>query len=192
MLVPWVVVTVPFVGPDESAHYPRARHRQWSAARACTRLAVAYPVFFFAWLYRDSGFGLQGRYVLPVLVLTPMLAGSLLGQSLPERPRLARGWSGWSGWAVTLAIAAVAILQPVAWCLCASNSASTGRSLSFLSHAAWAPPSGWTLGAVISALGAIALIAYGAAYLGAGGAAARRVRSADFVTYDGVGSPRVA
>jgi predicted Na+-dependent transporter len=123
--------------------------------------------------------------VLPVLVLAPMLAGSLLDQSLSERARMARGWT------VTLAVASVAILQLVAWCLCASNSASTGRSLSFLSHAAWAPPAGWTLWAVIAALGTIALIAYGATYLGAGGAAVRRVRSADFVTRDGLGSPRV-
>ena len=152
---------------------------------ATTLLAVAYPVFFFAWLYRDSGFGLQGRYVLPVLVLTPMLAGSLLDQSLSERARIARGWT------VTLAVASVAVLQLVAWCLCASKSASTGRSLSFLSHAAWAPPAGWTLWAVIAALGAIALIAYGATYLGTGRVAARRFPSTDFVTRDGIGSSRV-
>ena len=126
---------------------------------ATTLVALAYTVLFFAWLYRDSGFGLQGRYVLPVLVIVPMLAGALLDQSQSHRLHPARNWK------VALGIASVGVLQFVAWCLCASNSAATGWSLSFLSHPLWAPPAGWALWTVMSAVGAAVLIAYGATYL---------------------------
>jgi hypothetical protein len=138
-----------------------------------TLAALAYPVLFYAWLYRDSGFGLQGRYVLPVLVLVPMLAGALLDQSASARFHIVRNWT------VALGISAVAVLQFVAWCLCASNSAGTGWSLSFLSHPLWAPPAGWKVWAAIAALGAVALIAYGATYLALDAPLLARLEPAD-------------
>ena len=38
-------------------------------------LGLAFPVLFYAWVDRFTGFGLQGREVLPVLMLIPLVGG---------------------------------------------------------------------------------------------------------------------
>ena len=54
-------------GTRESGSRSRSR---WSG--------LAFPVVFFAFSYRLSGFGVQGRYILPILSLAPMLAGDVI------------------------------------------------------------------------------------------------------------------
>src|SRR6202020_1147126 len=41
-------------------------------------LGVLFPTLFYAVIYRHTGFGLQGRYLLPVLMMVPMLAGEVV------------------------------------------------------------------------------------------------------------------
>ena len=62
----------------------------WAAGTAAPRerrvligtsvFALAFPLVFYAWVYRFSGFPLAARYVLPVLMLAPLLAGELLSR----------------------------------------------------------------------------------------------------------------
>ena len=41
-------------------------------------IGLAFPVVFFAFSYRFSGYGVQGRYILPILAVTPMIAGDVI------------------------------------------------------------------------------------------------------------------
>ncbi len=41
-------------------------------------IGLAFPVAFFAFSYRFSGYGVQGRYILPILAITPMVAGDVI------------------------------------------------------------------------------------------------------------------
>ncbi len=43
-------------------------------------LALAFPVLFYAWVDRFTGFGLQGREVLPALMLIPLVAGEIISR----------------------------------------------------------------------------------------------------------------
>jgi hypothetical protein len=108
-------------------------------------IALAFPVLFYAWIYRFSGFGLQGRYVLPVIVLVPLLAGEILHQRLgtlaPSRfPNLLLG----------AAAALFAGFHAYAWWFNASESAGAPHTIRFYAHALWSrplgmPPEPWTL-----------------------------------------------
>jgi Predicted membrane protein (DUF2142) len=115
------------------------------------------PVVFYALFIRPTGFGLQGRHVLPVLVAVPLLAGEALNR---HRNRVRVGWLA----LLTVAIpVAVALMQVTAWYVNARRYAVGGSGPQwFLGSAAWAPPGGWWtwLAAAVLAgvcLGAVAL-----------------------------------
>jgi Predicted membrane protein (DUF2142) len=96
--------------------------------------ACLFPMVVWLLVVRQSGFGMQGRYVLPVLVAVPLVAGEML------RRHPARG----PGWAVAALPAAVGLLQVIAWYLAARRSAvGVGGPLDFLGQAQWSPPGGW-------------------------------------------------
>ena len=59
----------------------------------CALLGLAFPVLFYAWVDRFTGFGLQGREVLPVLMLIPLVAGEVVNRHSPrfERRPLGKG-----------------------------------------------------------------------------------------------------
>jgi hypothetical protein len=100
--------------------------------------ALMLPVVFYALIIRPTGFGLQGRHVLPLLVLVPVLAGELL-----NRHRARVGTYRLRVLSVTVPLAA-AVMQVAAWYVNAKRYAVGGSGPEwFLSHAAWAPPAGW-------------------------------------------------
>ena len=45
-----------------------------------TLLGLAFPVLFYAWIDRFTGFGLQGREVLPALMLIPLFSGEIISR----------------------------------------------------------------------------------------------------------------
>jgi len=103
-----------------------------------------------------SGFGMQGRYVLPFIAVIPMLAGDILARAPAVR-------TGRLGRAVTLAAGALAaVLLFVAWATNGRRYAVGDRGpVWFVDAARWSPPGGWLLWAAVVAVGCIAVfVAY--------------------------------
>lgn len=130
--------------------------RERLALAAILGAGLLGPVIFYALLIRPTGFGLQGRHVLPILVAVPLLAGETLNR------HCARARARWLR-ALTVAIpAAVAVMQTVAWYVNAKRYAVGGSGPSwFLSRAAWAPPAGWWTWLAAAALAGVCLTALG-------------------------------
>jgi hypothetical protein len=111
--------------------------------------AVVFPVVFYGFSYRYSGFGLQGRYIIPALILIPVIAGHVLDRhsaSVASRlgARIRR-----------LAILAIAAFQLAAWWISAHHWAASSSPV--LTHASWSPPLGWWPWLLAAAGGALAL-----------------------------------
>jgi hypothetical protein len=100
----------------------------WAVAMPRERLVLALlllggllgPPIFYALLIRPTGFGLQGRHVLPALVAIPLLAGETLyrhrDRAQSQQLKLLAG-------IVTVAVAA---LQGAAWYVNATHYAAGG------------------------------------------------------------------
>ena len=112
------------------------------------------PVVFYALLIRPTGFGLQGRYVLPMLVAVPLLAGEALHRS---RERANAAWLR----LLTITIpVAIGVMQAAAWYVNAKRYAVGGSGpVWFLGRAAWAPPAGWWTWLVAAVLAGVCLAA---------------------------------
>jgi Predicted membrane protein (DUF2142) len=107
---------------------------------------------------------LQGRYILPLLVLVPLWLGEVVLRRrarLPIRVRTAL---------VTGGFAIAAVVQLLGWWASARRFAvGTGGEWLFFGSAAWSPPFGWWPWLLVSGAAA-------ASYLGAAAAVPRRVR----------------
>ena len=117
-----------------------------------TAVAIVLPLLVFLVVTRQTGFGLQGRHVLPVLVALPILVGELL-------PR--------SGRAVSVGAAATGLVAGACqfaafWENGRRAAVGVDGPLWFPASAQWAPPGGWTLSIALAALGSAALVAAGA------------------------------
>jgi hypothetical protein len=137
----------------------------WALATSRERLVLALlllggllgPPIFYALLIRPTGFGLQGRHVLPALVAIPLLAGETLYR---HRDRARTQWLKLLAGIVPVAVAA---LQGAAWYVNATHYASGGSLPAGVPGATrWTPPGGWWpwFGAALLAslcLGAVAL-----------------------------------
>jgi hypothetical protein len=112
--------------------------RQRLVLLAAAAGALIVPVLFYAAVYRFTGFTLQGRYFLPIVLVVPLLAGETVRR---EHARLA----GLGARRLLLWFASVAALvQFVAWYANAQRFA-VGRdgSALFVADPAWSPPLGW-------------------------------------------------
>jgi Predicted membrane protein (DUF2142) len=124
-----------------------------------TILGFVFPVLFYAWVYRFSGFGLQGRYMLPLLTLIPLVGGEVIqGARHRLSARASRSL-------LTGALAAIAAVELAAWWTSASAAAAPKPHLWFIAHATWKPPLGWWPWAGMAILGSAALAACGAEQL---------------------------
>ena len=110
------------------------------------------PVVFYALFIRPTGFGLQGRHVLPALVVLPLLAGEGVyvnrGGAVADRLRVP---------IFTIPVAC-ALMQLVAWYVNAKRYAvgSSGPEW-FLGRAAWSPSGGWWIWLAAAALASACL-----------------------------------
>jgi hypothetical protein len=105
---------------------------------ASVTAALALPVLLVATTMRHTGFGLQGRYVLPFSVVVPLLAGEIL---LRQRNRLRA--LGAERLFLPFALGAGAI-QLVGWWADAHRFAvGRGGPRWFFDKAEWSPPAGW-------------------------------------------------
>ncbi len=121
---------------------PRER---WVLA-AVAVLTVTAPVLLEAWVSRRTGFGLQGREVLPLLVVLPALVGEVLARHAPVDPR----WR----WLPAAALGLVLALQAYAWSYNARTNAAPSAALA----GPWSPPLGWAPWAALAAVGVAALL----------------------------------
>ena len=87
-----------------------ARRRDRIVLVAAILFAIVFPVLFWAWVDRLTGFGLAGREVLPILVMIPMAAGEAKHRG---HHRLLGTRSGHEDGAA--AIVAIAVFQGYAW-----------------------------------------------------------------------------
>jgi len=130
----------------------RRRDRAVMAGLVLAAIAVTLTA---AVLNRPTGFGAQGRYVLPFLVIVPLVAGELVFGGTRRRrlrPRF-----------LPLVVAGgVAVVHAGAWYANARRHAIgvPGRLL-FLGRSEWEPPLGWVLWIVVVGLGAVCLVVSG-------------------------------
>ena len=120
-------------------------------------LGLAFPILFWAWVDRLSGFGLQGREVLPELMLIPLVAGEVVARN---RRRLeVRRASGPALFAILVLTAGV---QAYSWWLSAGTAGGAAGRFDFWGYATWSPPAGWAPWVAAACLGSLALVAYAA------------------------------
>jgi hypothetical protein len=115
--------------------------------------------------FRQTGYQLQTRHVLPVAVLLPLWAGEVTAR---HAPRIAAR----RGRALLVGFATVAAgVHAFAWFFVARRFAvGTDGPWEFISDADWSPPGGWVLWLVVT-------LAAAGAYAGAGVVSARALRS---------------
>ncbi|HUQ40262.1 MAG TPA: DUF2142 domain-containing protein [Acidimicrobiales bacterium] len=118
--------------------------------------AAAVTVGLAAAVIHQTGFGMQGRYVMPVVVAVPLVAGevlarrrSRLGAALPVR--------------LPAAVAALtATVHLVGWYANGRRQSVGVRGpVWFIGRGAWSPPGGWATWAAVALIGAVALVLAG-------------------------------
>ena len=125
-----------------------ARERAGIALTLGVALAVTMATSVFQLRH---GYGVQGRHVLPVLVLVPLWCGEVL-----------RRHSAGRGWLVPAAFALFAGGQALAWWVNARRHAvGTDGSWWFFGSAEWSPPGGWWPWAVLALAGSALVLAGG-------------------------------
>lgn len=118
--------------------------------------AILLPVAFYALLYQHSGFGLQGRYLLPLAVMIPLAAGEIVRRN-PEGVAHTT-LAGAARW-VALVAASVHVF---AWYWNARRYAvGADGPLLFLGRSEWTPAIGWPAAFALLAAGAVGLAAAG-------------------------------
>lgn len=128
-----------------------ATRRERLALTAATVAAVAVPALLVAAVLRHTGFPLQGRHVLPLCVVVPLIAGEVIrSHCTGHRLSLRR--------AVATMFAAVAAMQALCF-YAAARFAAVGPEGPwwFLGEQAWSPPLGWGIWLVVAAAGTVLL-----------------------------------
>lgn len=124
--------------------------RQRRALTAAVTLVVVLPIALYLVVLRGTGFGLQGRHVLPLAVVLPLLAGEVVHRRRIRLPAAVPPLMG----------AGVGLVQLAAFWLDARRSAvGVHGPLLFVGHAQWSPPLGWPIVLALATAGAVALAA---------------------------------
>jgi hypothetical protein len=145
--VAWTVLLVGLLGA--ALGWGRARDRVWLVLTLAGALFA--PVLLYIALIRHNGWTVQGRHVLPLTAVLPLLAGEVLVSRVGASAR-ARAWA-------IATVAGVAVLQGVAWWANAHRSAvGTLGPVWFWSAPEWSPPLGWWPWTVLVLAGAGLLV----------------------------------
>lgn len=132
------------------------RNRERVAVVVAGVIGVAFPVLYWAWIDRYSGFGLQGREVLPILVMPAAVGGVVIHRHRPRIPRPV------AVIALPVAFAAVALMEGYGWWRSARNAAGAPGTTRFWAHATWAPPLGWWPWIAFAAAGVVLMLGFAA------------------------------
>jgi hypothetical protein len=147
----WAAMTAALVA--SAVALGSARERATLAAAIVAGVAVELAVWLF--VIRPTGFGMQGRYVLAFWIILPLLAGDILS-------RRSRAHATSIGVLAVATTAVVAVLQVAAWYINGHHYAvNPGEGWRFLANASWNPPAGWLVWTLITAGGALLLVAGG-------------------------------
>ena len=139
LIVAWGLAAVGLCGLAAA----RGSWRERAGLVGCAVVALLMTLVVSVFQLR-TGYGAQGRHVLPVLVLVPLWAGEILRR----RPQ-------GLGWLLPAAGGLWAGGQAVAWLANARRAAvGTDGSWWFFGAAEWSPPGGWWVWAVLAAAGA--------------------------------------
>jgi len=128
--------------------------RQRAVLGLVTAGVLAAPILLETLVLRHHGFHIQGRHLLPILVIVPLMSGEIVAdRSDRVAARVATGL-------VVSAGALVACVHLLAWYTNARRAAAgiTG-TWGFPLRAEWAPPGGWLPWLALAALGAALLAA---------------------------------
>jgi hypothetical protein len=135
---------------------------RWAPIRGKVVLAICVvalavlPLTQYIVFQRHTGFGLQGRHVLPILVIVPLLAGELLRRN---HERLA---ARSVRHLIALSFAGIALVQFTAVYWNARRSAvGLDGPFVFLGSSEWTPPIGWGVWLALAAAGAACVAAAG-------------------------------
>ena len=146
----WALLGAALVGA--AALLARARER-WALALAFA-IALLVPIYVFAAITRFTGFGLQARHVLAIIVILPLVAGELVRRHAP-RLGVSRAREGFAA----VAVGAGAIQLLAWWVNSRRYAVGTDGPWWFPSSAQWSPPGGWAPWVVIAIAGAVAIAA---------------------------------
>ena len=118
-------------------------------------IAAAFPIYLFAASLRFTGFGLQGRYTLPVAVVIPLVAAEALRRGRARLPATLPA-------ALLAAVALIAgAVQLIAWWTNAQRYAvGAGGPTWFLGVAQWSPPVGWPVWASVAVVASLLLAVF--------------------------------
>jgi hypothetical protein len=118
-------------------------------------LAFAFPVLFQAWAHHGTGFSMQGRYVLPLLGLVPMVSGEILVRRAERLPATVVKR------VTALLVATIGAFQVFAWWTAASTAAGFAHAAWFLRNPLWHPPLTWWPWVILALCGGLAFAAAG-------------------------------
>jgi hypothetical protein len=119
-------------------------------------IALVAPVAISALMVSGTGFDVQGRHVLALTVMVPLLASEIVFQQRSRVPRHAMRLG------LTAAAISLSVVQCVAWFWSARRHAvGIDGPLWFIGAAEWSPPGGWWPWLVMVVIGAasVALVA---------------------------------
>lgn len=116
-------------------------------------LAVSFGVAYttYASVFYPVQAGLQGRHVLPILVIVPLLAGTVVAERLPRPALLAFG-------ILTAVVAAFLHLWGF-WMTAQRYAVGLPARLWFLPDAQWSPHFGWTPWLALATVAVLTLVA---------------------------------
>ncbi|WP_239380130.1 DUF2142 domain-containing protein [Frankia sp. CIT1] len=136
------------------AAFAVGRRRDRALLAGSLAVVMASYELLAAAVFIQNGFGMQGRYILPVLVMLPLLAAEVLAVRLPERL---------CGHAATVAVGIIVMTaagQFVAW---GANShryaVGMDGPLWFVPRPAWSPSGGWLVWLLLACLPVVVTLA---------------------------------
>jgi Predicted membrane protein (DUF2142) len=140
----WLLLLAVVTGSALRFAGPTERRLLLGVLLGAALVAVVASVF-----QRQTGFGLQGRHLLPLLVAIPLTCGELLRRHRYEIPHRLR-----DGLVIGVPLLA-ALIQAIAWYANARYAAVGVRGpWNFIGDAGWSPAGGWYLWLGIAAAGA--------------------------------------
>jgi len=152
LTVAWLVLVAGLVG----LALARSSWLQRGAMLALVAAVAGLVVLFRTVLPIDTGFTAQGRYVLPLAVAIPIMAGEVVRRHAARLPRrITMDFAA-------VAVAVAALVQALAFYLNSRRYAvGTSGPRWFVGHALWSPPAGWWLWLGVGVVGAALLAAGG-------------------------------
>lgn len=141
----WLALTVALVA---SALVAASALRDRVVLVAAAIAVPLIPIALFVVTVRFTGYGIQGRYALPIVVALPLLAGELVSEN---RERV--GAAALRALVVAVPLAAAVVQLLALWRNAQRSAFGLHGSLLSWGTPEWTPPIGWALWLVISAAG---------------------------------------